>query len=328
MKNANINPTPPNVEGLTWRPLLRNDLAPLVELSRACLQADGGIPFLFEPDIIQERYFPNESGEAIGAFTPTGRLATCAAVHLGGGSNAPKAVIVGQVHPDMRSRGIGAFLMDWSLAKAQSLLSGAAASANGAGQPVLQVATESLTEPADRLYTAYGFNRVFEELVMQRDLHLPLPDRALPPGVTLTSWRPDLAEQFYQAYYAAFRERPGFPGFSAAEWIARLTGNDLVPEWTLLARAEDMPLGFVIGEIDLTSEPPRSHVGQVGVIPAWRRRGLASALLVETMRLMHKDGAVCAQLEVHTNNPGAILAYTRLGFVTNGRRARYERILE
>ena len=64
------------------------------------------------------------------------------------------------------------------------------------------------------------------------------------------------------------------------------------------------------------------------MIPDQRRRGIASALLVESMRRMQAQGAPSAQLAVHVNNPGAIRAYQRLGFTTIGRRARYERELE
>jgi ribosomal protein S18 acetylase RimI-like enzyme len=86
------------------------------------------------------------------------------------------------------------------------------------------------------------------------------------------------------------------------------------------------PVGFVIGNIELTLDPPGGHIWQIGVVPAQRRRGLGSALLVESMRRMQAEGATPALLTVHVNNPGAILAYTRLGFTTIGRRARYERI--
>jgi ribosomal protein S18 acetylase RimI-like enzyme len=190
------------------------------------------------------------------------------------------------------------------------------------------VATESLSEPARRLYLKFGFTCVFEELVMERDLHKPLPDRLPPPGVTLTSWQPELAEDFFQAYHNAFRERPGFPGYSAAEWIAGVSSDEQKPEWTLLARVEGEPVGFVIGEIDLSKDPPGGYIMQIGVIPAQRRRGLASALLVESMRRMQAAGASPALLTVHVNNPGAIQAYARLGFSEVGRRARYERVLE
>ena len=320
MKNAANNPVPPNLAGLTWRPLNGDDLPTLVQLANACLLADGGLSFLFEPDVLQSRYFPDGPGTAIGAFAPDGRLVACAAVHIVSNSGLQQATIVGQVHPDLRNRGIGDYLMRWSQDQARLLLAG-----TPENQRVLQVQTEALTEPAERLYHAHGFEKVFEELVMRLDFDRPLPDQAFPGDVTITSWEPALGEQFYQAYHAAFQARPGFPGWSAAEWIERVTENDFKPEWSLLARAGGAPAGFVIGNIDLTTDPPGGHVWQVGVVPAQRRRGICSALLVETMRRMQADGAAFAQLTVHTNNPGAIQAYARLGYTTIGRRARYER---
>lgn len=323
LENKTGNSTPPDLAGLTWRSMLQEDLAQLVELAGICHSADGGLGFLFEPDALMSRYFPDAPGAAIGAFAPDERLVACASVHLSGDLGSQKAAIVGQVRPDLRNLGIGTYLMHWSQVQAQSLLAGLPVNQ----QVVLQVATESLTEPAERLYRAFGFEIVFDELVMSRDLLLPVPDRSLPPDVTLTNWQPDVAEQFYQAYHAAFRERPGFPGWSAAEWIARVTENDLIPEWSLLARADSLPLGFVIGCIDLTTNPPGGFVWQIGVIPTQRRRGLASVLLVETMRRMQAAGSTSTQLTVHVNNPGAIQTYAQLGFETIGRRARYEQIV-
>jgi mycothiol synthase len=231
--------------------------------------------------------------------------------------------MVGQVRPGVRGQGIGTYLMQWSQEQAATLLDSVAVPPR-----VMQVATESLTEPAHRLYVAHGFACVFDELVMEMDLHRQIPDRPLPPDVTFMNWQPDLAGQFFQAYHTAFRERPGFPGYSAAEWIAQVTENDHMPEWTLLARVDDEPAGFVIGNIDLTTDPPGGYIWQIGVMPAQRRRGLASALLAETMRRMQAAGAKSALLAVHLNNPGAIQAYSQLGFTTVGRRARYERMIE
>ncbi|MGH8630891.1 MAG: GNAT family N-acetyltransferase, partial [Burkholderiales bacterium] len=169
------------------------------------------------------------------------------------------------------------------------------------------------------------FEAVDEQLVMRRDLHLPLPDRPVPRDVMITSWQPALANQFFRAYEASFRERPGFPGLSATEWISRRTDDDnFKPEWSLLARAGDVPLGFLAAG----TEHPGGFVVQIGVIPGQRRRGLGSALMVETMRRMQAAGAASAQLTVNVNNPGAIQAFAELGFATVGRRARYERIAE
>jgi ribosomal protein S18 acetylase RimI-like enzyme len=197
--------------------------------------------------------------------------------------------------------------------------------AASADQRLLRIATESLAESARRLYGVHGFKMVDEALVMQRDLRLPLPDRPMPPGVSFTTWQTALADQFFQAYEAAFRERPGFPGYTATEWITNLNENEnFKQEWSLLARVGDLPVGF----LNASADRPGGYVVQVGVIPGQRRRGLASALIVETMRRMQAAGVSAAQLEVYINNPGAIQTYVALGFVTVGRRAKYERIAE
>ena len=310
-------PAPPSLAGLSWRWITRADLAALVDLSNACFLADGGLHFLFEPDSIGDRFFPDAPGTTIGAFAADGRLAACAAAHLGEGSGSRRAMLVGHVRPDQRGQGIGTYLIRWGQVQAQSLLSG---SAND--QPVMQIATESLTEAARRLYQTHGFENVFDSLVMGRDNDLPLPDCPLPPGVTLTNWQPILADQFFQAYDTAFRERPGFPGWTtAAEWVDSWTNDNFRPEWSLLARADNVPLGFLLG----TSNTRHGFVMQVGVVPTQRRRGLCSALIVETMRRMQAAGAVSTQLTVHVDNPGAIKTYAKLGFATIGRRARFER---
>jgi mycothiol synthase len=266
-------------------------------------------------------------GAATGAFAPDGRLVATAAVHLQPDVIPPRAVIVGQVHPELRNRGLGDYLMRWSQAQGEPLL------AQTAAQPgVLQIMTESLTGPADRLYRRHGFENVFEELVMQRDLHQPLPDGLFPPGVTITDWQPGLAMEYFQVYENSFRERPGFPGLSAAEWLAGMDEDDFQPGWSPLAklasplaRLDGMPVGFVVANIIQTSHPPDGFISEVGVIPSQRRRGLGSALMLETMRRMQADGMSSALLNVNTNNPGAIQSYLRIGFKTIGRRARYER---
>ena len=127
---------------------------------------------MFEPDNIKSRYLPDEPSSGIGAYTSDGRLAACARVSINGDPGRQRARIVGLVRPDVRSRGIGTYLMQWSQEQAKTLLAGVAEP-----QRVMQVATESLTQPAHRLYLAHGFVCVFEELVMERDLHLPVPDR-------------------------------------------------------------------------------------------------------------------------------------------------------
>jgi mycothiol synthase len=320
MVTPTINPAPPLLPGLIWRAITRDDLMVLVELETECHLVDGGLVFMNEPGNLSDRYFPETAGALIGAFTGDGWLAACASVHLVGEPDPPRATIVGQVRPEWRDRGIGAYLMCWSGVQARSLCAAATAD-----HCLLQIATESLTEAARRLYRAHGFRPVMEELVMRRVLQLPLPDRPVPPEVTITSWQPDLSVHFFEAYEASFRERPGFPGWSAAEWIAwSFEDDNAKPEWSLLARMGGVPVGFLTAG----TEHPGGFVVQIGVIPGQRRRGLASGLMVEAMRRMREAGETETQLTVNINNPGAIKTYQQLGFETVGRRARYEQVVE
>jgi mycothiol synthase len=323
MNDSPINPPPPSLDCLTWRPITRDDLSELVDLAKTCYLSDGGLNFMVEQKEIINRFFPDKPGAAIGALNADGQLVACNSVTVSGDSGTQQATIIGYVRPDMRGRGVGTYLMRWGQVQAGSLLAGAAAD-----QRLMRIASESLTGPAHRLYLAQGFESVFNELVMRRDLHQLLPDQPLPEGVTLTAWQPGVAEEFYQAYHAAFRERPGFPGWNSAEWIIQVNDDDHMPEWSLLARAEGVPLGFVIGDANLTTDPPGGYIWQIGVVPTLRRRGLGSVLLVETMRRMQAAGAPWADLTVNINNPGAIQTFAGLGFVKIGQRARYERLVE
>ena len=101
---------------------------------------------------------------------------------------------MGQVRPDLRNKGIGTYLMRWSQVQAQALLAGATA------KPwVIQVITESLTESAHKLYHAHGFENVFESLVMQRDLHLPVAGGPSLPDGTITHLRATTVEKILPA---------------------------------------------------------------------------------------------------------------------------------
>lgn len=320
MNHSTMNPIPPGWPDLNWRPITRDDLMAYVALADACWAVDGGLAFLNEPENLSGRCFPNAPGVGIGAFTPEKELVAASTVHLGRRNGIERAVIVGQVHPKFRRRGIGSYLMDWSRVQARNLLTEA-----GIEPKLLQISTESLDDVALQMYLEDGFEEEMQEFIMNRDLSLPLAQYSFPEGVRFTTWQPELGDQFFHAYHNAFRERPGFPGYSAEEWITdRLEDENAIDAWSLLALKGEEPVGF----LNAGTEHPGGFIVQIGVVPALRRQGLATALMVETMRRMAADGETAVQLDVNLNNPGAIKAYEQLEFKIVGRRARYERILD
>jgi mycothiol synthase len=241
-------PTSSLLSGITWRALTPDDLTIIVELAHSCFLANGGLNFMFKPESLSEQFFPDAPRATIGAFASTGNLVACAAVHREDDADKLRAVIVGHVLPKLCNLGLGTYLMRWSQAEADMLLNGTI------GQRVLKISTESLTESARRLYHTHNFEPVTEDLVKQRDLHLPLPNCPFPPGVSILNWDVALEDQFFHAYDAAFRERPGFPGWTADEWVDHWTKDNepFRPNWSMLARAGNVPLAFLMA----SSNPP------------------------------------------------------------------------
>jgi mycothiol synthase len=309
--------TPPDLPGLAWRSLEPADSPALAALAAACLAADGGLPLAASESFVQARYLQGPERAALGAFESDGRLAASAAVQPAPSADEYRAVIVGQVHPDKRRRGIGSFLLDWSIGQAEALLANEPADRPRA----LHLATEGLTAAAEQLYARRGFAQQFAEDVMRRELGAALPHAPLPPGIAIATWTAALAPQFFEAYQAAFADRPGYPGWSAEQRIAWATDDDeFRPELSLLARDDERAVGFIVcGD---------EWIVQVGTRPEWRGRGLGSALVVEALRRWRAAGGRHMLLDVNINNPGAARVYTRLGFATIGRRARYTRTLE
>jgi mycothiol synthase len=289
-------------DDLTWAPLVDGDFDDVVALAAACLAVDGGLPLAAEPGFLRRRWAADGTAGTT-VRDRTGRLVAAAAVRPTGA--AAGATVTTLVHPDARAGDRGGRLLDWGLAEAERR-----------GGPVT-VETESLTPAQEELFAARGLRQVFAEDVMRIDLTAPVPAARWPAGTKLLEWTAESAPRFFAVYEAAFRERPGFPGWSADRWIAEVAEDDFRPAWSLLA---DVPgrgdAGFVTAAV--------GWIVQVGVVPPARGTGLGAALVCESLHRMRTDGATEAWLDVNVNNPASRL-YRRLGFREMGRRARYER---
>jgi mycothiol synthase len=289
---------------LVWRSLTPDDLTEVAALAERCRASDGGLPAAARPSFLRSRYAA-EGGAARGATDAAGTLVAAVAVRPQGTATTRRAVVTGLVDPARRGRGIGGELLDWGLSTAASTADR------------VTVETEALTDDARRLFAARGLRQVFAEDVMRADVGAGgLPAIVPPDGVALAPWSPELAPRFFAAYEAAFRQRPGFPGWSAQQWIAWTMDDDFRPQWSLLATDRSAgDVGFITCA--------EGWIVQVGVRPEHRGRRLGTALVVEALRRMGTDGATEAYLDVNVDNSAGVL-YRRLGFALIARRARFE----
>jgi mycothiol synthase len=266
------------------------DLDDVVALAGRCLAADGGLPLATDPAFLQRRVL---TAATAALRYGDGRLVAAGGVRDG-------AVFVGLVDPAVRDRGIGTALLDWGLERATT------------------VETEGLSPAAERLFASRGLRQVFAEDVMRIDLVAAAPPAPAWPGATrLADWSAATAPRFHAVYDAAFRERSGFPGWTAEEWIDAVDEDGFRPRWSVLASVPGVgDAGFVTAA--------DGWIDQVGVVPAARGRGIGAALVLESLSRMRADSADHAWLNVNVDNR-AVRLYRRLGFTDRGRRARYQR---
>jgi mycothiol synthase len=285
-------------DDVSWDGLVPADLDDLTALAVRCLATDGGLPLTAEADFVRRRWTVEGSTTRLGR-DGGGILVAAARVRVSAGV----ATVATLVDPAARAHGAPAELLDWALGEA----------ARRARSAIVE--TESLTAEQAALLTERGLRQVFAEDVLRIDLTEPVAPRSWPAGAILHPWTAETASRFFAVYEAAFRDRPGFPGQSAATWIGGLVDDGFRPEASLLVELPGRgDVGFVTAA--------EAWIDQVGVIPAVRGRGLGAALTAESLDRLRADGAMEAWLNVNVDNP-AKTVYLRLGFVVAGRRARF-----
>lgn len=84
-----------------------------------------------------------------------------------------------------------------------------------------------------------------------------------------------------------------------------------------LALSDGEPIGYLIAAL----LPPEGELLRIGVLPSYRRRGIARSLLDALLADARENTAL--YLEVRRSNTGALALYTAVGFHTVGIRKNY-----
>jgi mycothiol synthase len=189
-----------------------------------------------------------------------------------------------------------------------------------------EITCENITDEIVTSYAEKGFTLTFAEEVMRFDLSQKIPQMVVRPDVSFFTWATERSHDFFMAYNASFRDRPGFPGWSEEEWV-RWTNDSPTfrPDLSYLAVVQGQAAGFITNEEDDTAPESTGYINQVGVDPLWRRQGIGAALVMHSLQAWQEDGKVTVMLHVNVNNPGAIRLYQQLGFVVVRRRGKFHK---
>jgi ribosomal protein S18 acetylase RimI-like enzyme len=236
-----------------------------------------------------------------------------------GRREAHKAILWGGVRPSHRRRGIGTELLRWQVEAASTALAGL--------DPAFRSELNLDTMPHDtdlrKLADGHGFEPVRTFLELARPMWLPVAPMAVPEGLEVVPFRPELDEATREAHTEAFADHWGSEPRTADEWRQWFTGHrGFRPDLSRVAidRASGDVAGYVLVATypaDWDIVPVEAWINTVGTRPAWRGRGVGAALLTEVLDAVAADeaGFERAILGVDSENPtGAVRLYRRLGF--------------
>ena len=113
-------------------------------------------------------------------------------------------------------------------------------------------------------------------------------------------------EEFRQLFEV---EQVCFRGSWTRETLAAEVNNPL--SVFVKAQRDGKIVGFALGRVVVDE----GELYQIGVLPEFRRQGIAEELLEELHRQMRERSAVCCFLEVRSRNYGAIASYEKSGYV-------------
>lgn len=308
--------------GYSWREPCMTDSSALAALAQVSTTQD---------DEAAVRWLSEDATLLHSEETPVPRIVVCAAdgslVAAGrvtSGPHAPqayRATLDGVVHPAHRHQGLGTAL----LAELEKHGRQALHSLPDKRERELRIDRNNVPQDAQALYERTGFAMNFAEDIMNYALDGAIPNLPLPAGITLQPWSEERIPMFYAAYADAFRERPGFPNWTQEQWVDWVAGSDeFAADGAAVAVVDGTAAGFIVLDVDAPQVAERAGwIVQVGVVPAWRGRGLGGALIAHALRYLQECDLPRARLYVNADNPHARQVYEQVGFSTLLRRSVY-----
>jgi mycothiol synthase len=240
------------------------------------------------------------------------------------------------VHPEWTGQGIGTHLGRWAEERAREAVS---AAPDGV-RVVLQQTVPNPDAAACALLQAWEYGLVRHFYLMAIEMDAPPSEPAPPEGIKIRPFvRATEAQALVHAIRDAFKDHWGYveqpfeedyaewvhwmdedPSFDEALWLVAVDGN-----------ASDAGAEIVGCSIcyDVTGEGPEvGTVETLGVRRAWRRRGIASALLRHSFAELYRRKRTKVTLGVDTQSlTGALELYKKAGMQVAHQYDRYEKEL-
>jgi mycothiol synthase len=225
------------------------------------------------------------------------------------------AELDGFVHPEHRGQGLGSWLVGQAETRARA-----------DEQRRLLSFCLGADDAALRLFAQHGFREARRYYRMLIDLDAPPPAPDWPPGLRPATFRREDARVFYDALLDAFADEWNFSPDPYERWVElRIDAPDYDPTLWFLVWDGGEVAAVLRGE----QRAEYGWIGAIGVRKAWRRRGIARALLRHAFGVWYDRGTRRVALGVDAQNPtGATHVYEQAGMSVGYEAIAFEKALE
>ncbi|HLY29306.1 MAG TPA: GNAT family N-acetyltransferase, partial [Aggregatilineales bacterium] len=217
----------------------------------------------------------------------------------------------GRVHPAYRKRGIGTYLMQFMELRAREMLPLAAPQ----NRVALTAGCSANDGDAREFILASGFSPLRTFWLMRIDFDSPPPQPHWPVGVSVRQMVGGQDEQaVWDADQDIFRDHWGYMPMPFEDFVTHINSLHYDPTLSFLALADGQIAGFSLNLPGTTEDPAMGFIEDLGVRRAWRRQGIALALLYHSFGAFYRAGKTSAALSVDSNSlTGATRLYERAG---------------
>jgi len=312
-------PATPNRLEISWAPARSDDAAVLSDLFNAIGSHDRTPERISHETMAHEldAYFaPLEDRTMVGRDTE-GEIVGYGTVYHRPAEAEEHRVYVGiHVSPKWRIGEVEGALTDWAVTAATDVLNELEAT-----RKYLCAWLYKKQEGAAQRFSSRGFEPVRHWWEMERIL-------AAEPGVTAESgfsvvpWQDKHSEPSRLVYNLAFADHWGSTAMDRRSWAKLVVGSPAFrQDYSFVAIADGDVVGYAANEVypEDWEAAGRSEawIGGLGVVSAWRKQGIATALLARSMSAMKADGIEAAMIGVDSaSSTGAQDLYQGVGFET------------
>jgi mycothiol synthase len=309
--------------GYTVRAATMDDFDRTMELFRVADQADWGAPD-FTAEMLRYEWTMPELDMGTDTWLVERDDVVCAYGWCLARRDHRELDGYGLVHPEHRGRGLGTFLVDLRQARVAEHRRLAPSD-----EPVTdRIGVIGPDVAAHELLERRGYELVRHSFKMETRLEPPVARPADPDGVVIRPFdRATDTKAFHATMNEAFAEHFGWVERGFDDWLrTRVDGPDFDPGLWFVA-ADEMS-GEVVGELAGLTTEGTGYVGNIGVRPAWRGRGIGEALLRTSLHAFAERGVLDVALDVDASNAtGAVALYERVGMKMTRRYDTYAKVL-